>query len=570
MATKLTNLGLQFPDNSVQQTAASGGDVKENLVIKTVTPNVVTNDPVLLREDGYVEKIVGSTQSQDVGSNSTLTTANTFTDHYQLGGQHVSAYDPDQNKVIVFYRGGSGYWSYKIGTPNSGDTLPSFGSEVVFTTSSGDNGLSICYDTTANKLLIGYSRYTTTPTSAYRYHVTLATVNSNNTLTVNDTEIIDSSPSLISANSTVSSIVHDVSSGRNVVAVELYGGVWLFCATPSGNSLVLGSLVEVGSANVDNTTPRLVYSPYIEKTIVLWEIHVTSNYGTGKSAVLEISSNGTITTNSYSTFITPNGWSHSMYRVYNGGSRWAGFEVADDGKETIVAVFRYFYGYVMAAGVIGSTQVTWTEPTSANYGGVFVDYDKVGLITHNGNTTNQFTGSWMDAGIALDVIWDENIKKFSMMYDTSYAHNIGGTNYDGAIAVIFSASDGKVTVEKMFGALGKYSGYPPSNSVKLLYLPTSNYTLAMGVNTVVDEIPYCVMYRPSGQVTNAEEFVGVASESGSGGSTIGVILRGSTYTGGSGLTPGETYYIDFDASLTTTNTTFQKLIAVSSTDLLIL
>ena len=109
---------------------------------------------VAFRDDGnsdYGTAVVGTVSGTSIsfGSEAVFETNQT--------SLHSLAYDPDENKTVLNYRhdGASGHGKSRVGTVSG--TSISFGSAVTFNTASTSSWISSVYDTTNNKIVVGYT-----------------------------------------------------------------------------------------------------------------------------------------------------------------------------------------------------------------------------------------------------------------------------------------------------------------------------------------------------------------------------------------------------------------------------
>ena len=109
---------------------------------------------VAFRDDGnsdYGTAVVGTVSGTSIsfGSEAVFETNQT--------SLHSLAYDPDENKTVLNYRhdGASGHGKSRVGTVSG--TSISFGSAVTFNAASTTSWISSVYDTTNNKIVVGYT-----------------------------------------------------------------------------------------------------------------------------------------------------------------------------------------------------------------------------------------------------------------------------------------------------------------------------------------------------------------------------------------------------------------------------
>ena len=208
--------------------------------------------------DGFA--VVGT-----VANNSTTfgTPVEFSSDYDEKDGDIV--FDPDTNKVIISYGGGNGYGTAVVGTIDSSDNSITYGTAVVFNSSSTSFS-RMSYDTVNNKVVIAYNN------------------NSEGSAivgTVSGTDISFGDEESFNGNTAYATPVYDVASGKTVVfykdqAGSNYGNARV--GTISGTDISFGT--EATFASASTTILTAIYEPDVQKIVVAFQDAANSNKGT--------------------------------------------------------------------------------------------------------------------------------------------------------------------------------------------------------------------------------------------------------------------------------------------------
>ena len=228
---------------------------------------VASNNKVVFiwsdKDDSYKGKVAVGTisgTSISVGSPVTFNTNGTYA--------QVIGYDPDNDKIVVFYRdaGDSNYAKAKVGTISG--TSISFGSATTFATVVATD-MSVAYDTTANKFVLAYSNNSSSNQG-------IAIVG-----TVSGTSISFGSATQFSSLGRGNSVVYDSSNDKTVIlyrstqssGIASWSGI---VGTVSGTSISFGSATEV-SGNF--SYPEATFDSSNNKVVVTYAAHGSVNSG---------------------------------------------------------------------------------------------------------------------------------------------------------------------------------------------------------------------------------------------------------------------------------------------------
>jgi hypothetical protein len=228
MATSLVATGVQFPDATIQTTAAGAGGSSLEAV---ASGSLSDGSKVIVNSDGTVSVVVGAAQA--VGTPVVFESAAT--------SNISSTYDVTNNKVVVAYRdeGNSGYGTAVVGTVSG--TSISFGTPVVFESASTEF-ISASYDLTNNKVVVAYSDL---GNSFYGTAIVG---------TVSGTSISFGSPTVFATSDIYfTSAIYDTANEKTVISYNASGtSARSIVGTVSGTSISFGTAVVFTGTNINS------------------------------------------------------------------------------------------------------------------------------------------------------------------------------------------------------------------------------------------------------------------------------------------------------------------------------
>ena len=128
------------------------GNVQQDTQIRAIASGTLPNgSPVLLKTDGTVEAVSETVVSSAVGSKSVFESGNT--------SHHASAYDSTNNKVVFVYSDddNSNYGTACVGDVDPSNNSISFGTPVVFQSAAAlSNRMGATFDSNAGKIVLAY------------------------------------------------------------------------------------------------------------------------------------------------------------------------------------------------------------------------------------------------------------------------------------------------------------------------------------------------------------------------------------------------------------------------------
>ena len=216
----------------------------------------------------YGTAVVGTVSGTSISFGSPVIFKSANTPHV------ASTFDSNANKVVVAYQDATNasYGTAIVGTVSG--TSISFGTAVVFENAAQAEGIKLCFDTNANKILIAYAKYAF---GSVNYHGT-AVVG-----TVSGTSISFGSPVAFHAASTYQiGVAYDPDTNKTVITYKdqdnsNYGA--LVNGTISGTSVSFSSEFVFNAASTSYTAP--VYDSNADKTVIFYQDNGNSGYGTG-------------------------------------------------------------------------------------------------------------------------------------------------------------------------------------------------------------------------------------------------------------------------------------------------
>lgn len=500
--------------------APTWGDVSASPSFEATASGTLANgDTVILQSDGTVKAVTRTQATEAIGSQTRASASNNGM--IPLGVCYV----PDSNAVVVFSGNNSNNKLYAAAGTVSGNTI-TFGSEIDLTFTSGRPdteryNFSCCYDTNANKIVIAYRDVNNSNKGTCRV------------LSLSGTTITNGSPIVFNnANTFHIGTVFDSSQNKVVIFFADAGDSDASTYVVGTVSTSSNTATFTSSSNV-NSSERgedhsAVFDPAANKILLAYY-----NPGQGDSYVRKCSLSGnTLTVGYRETFksgraqYTQTAWhpaNNELYISYANGSTGAG---------EIVAMSMTSTGTGLQKGV------TRTFENSSGY------YHDI---------------AYHPIAKRIDLVWTDNGDSFKYTHVTS----------DGAASPVLTIPSEQcimtnstcIDTERPFIVLHEQTNkfvffYRHKNASDSAYLKT-----------------HASVYQPGFDVTNltASNFIGISDAAYSNGQTATIQVIGAVDDAQSGLTIGETHYIQKDGSLATTADTPSVAagLAVSATKLLI-
>ena len=402
--------------------------------------------PVVVNADGTVSVVSSSTFTQAVGSAAVFESANT--------DYPFASFDTTNNKVLIVYSdsGNSNYGTAVVGTIDTSDNSISFGTPVVFASSSvQDNRVAFSPDN--GKFLIAYKDNNATAGKVIVGTVSGTTVSFGTAATFANVDAIS-----------LALVYNEASSGVGFFVIAYKD------STNSGHGkAVVVSILANGTPNVYTpatfaaveTTPwpsSIAYDSVNQKTIIAYRDDANSNKGT---AIVATRSTGTLSFGSEVLF--NNGASQYITAVYDStnGKVVIGYQdYGDSSKGTAVV------GTVSGTSIsFGSESVFNTGDTRQLSGAFDVDGGKVIFGYADAGNSNQGTFvvgtvSGTSISFASEVVFEAGAVSTHLV-STAYCSTIGkivfayrdndNSNYGTAIVLQNAYTSNNLTSENYIG-----------------------------------------------------------------------------------------------------------------------
>ena len=494
--------------------------VKTGSIPKSITATasaaIATKKPVILNSNGTITQVTRTSAEVPFTSGTPVEFEN------DASASGVSAaFDSNSNKVVITY---SNYYK-----PNSGDkggfcivgtvsgTSIYFGTAVCFSSNATGHGTSVCFDSTNNKVVIGYRD----EDDSNKGKVIAGTVSG-------------TSISFGSAVTFESGVTTDINlafgNGRVLISYIDDGdtdNVKALLATLSGTTITLHQYVQLSNNTAND--PKVVYIGSDKFLMAARELNTTTNYG---SAVV-ISMN---TSNNTITWGTPVDFESSSITA-SGNPRGPGISYDSTSGKAVISFCKLSdasNGYALVATVSGTTPSFGTA------------------VKFNDNGT---TGT-------LANVYDPDQDKHIIVYTDREVTNDPGTAIEATVSGTILTFGSPVAFQSTLGPTWMAVTYDTSNNKSVA---------AYQVNTGRGNA--AVLSTGEAEVNNltTTNFLGIADEAMASSGSGSVVVQGGTVTGLSGLTIGSTYYIQGDAALATSAGTpsVKAGKAISTTSLLL-
>ena len=397
-----------------------------------------------------------------------------------------SAFDSSSNKMVIAYRdSGNSNYSTAVVGTVSGTSI-SFGTPAVFESSAGQD-FSPVFDSNANKVVIAY-------TGANDYGRSVVA-------TISGTDItFGSSVIFYSGVATFDSAVFDSSNNKIVIAYKDNSNSSIGRAvvgTVSGSSISYGSAVTWASSEIQY--PSIAFDSSNNKVVISSQVGPNGSRN-GQSIV------GTVSGTSIS---------FGSLTTFEAGSVDFTSTAFDSINNKIVVAWRIYSGGWYGKAIVGTV-----SGTSISFGTV-VSYASA-TITSISNTFDSNTGT-----VVVSYRDESNSNKGTFVTGT-----VSGTSISFTSPTVFEG-DATNYITSSFDS--------NSNKVVIAYQDAGNSSYGTAI-----------VVQPPGSIPNltAENYIGM-SQGGSvaDGSSATVDIIGSLSTNQSGLTAGQSYFVQTDGTI---------------------
>ena len=400
-----------------------------------------------------------------------------------------AAYDSTNNKVVIAYRddGNSNYATAVVGTVSG--TSISFGTPTVFESGATYYTYGVAYDSANEKVVIGYADYGAGGSGK-------AIVGS-----VSGTSIsFGSEVTFESQNVNDTALEYDSVNGKVVVAyrnADSSGQGMARVGTVSGTSISFGSATTFESNNIYQISAT--YDSTNGKVVIAYQDQDNSYYGT---AVV-----GTVSGTSIS-FGTPvvfeSGYTTRFSATYDSSNQKVVIAYCDGGNSD--------YGTVVV-GTVSGTSISFGSPV------VFESANSIEISATYDSSNGKVVIAYRDEG--------------NSSYGTAIVGTVSGTSISFGSPVLYNSGE------------SSYSSaiYDSSNNkVVIAYKDWGNSSYG----TAIVFSPVTISRN-----LTLENYIGISDGAYSNGQTATIQLTGAVDDAQSSLTPGQSYYVQNDGTLST-------------------
>jgi hypothetical protein len=451
-----------------------------------------TGDAVVVNSDGTVSAAALENVTQANGSRTAFNATRT--------NWTSSAFDSLNNKVVIAYRNqdDSEHGYAVVGTVS--DTSISFGTPVKFNAGNSEY-ISIVYDANAQKVVICY-----TDASNSDYGTAIVGTVSGTSISFG-TEVV-----FVSSTARFVSAVYDSNSNKVVIAY-VNSSYWgkAIVGTVSGTSISFGAENGYQSSRVDH--PTVGFDSTNNKAVIMFSDDGNGNYLTG--IVATVSGTG----------------------ISFGSKVSSGFATYENNSSIDIA-FDSANGKIV---VVTQSDASPNKPTAlvATVSGTSLSFGSP--VTINTNLT---TGQ-------MRVVYDSVAGKINVFYadrtsDDDLVYNVGTVSGTG---ISFGS---KITLIAATTAFDRPYDYPAvtydSNQQRVIY----SYMIGYSINT--NRIGESIVIRNAASIPNltSENYIGTAASGAPSGQGSKINIKGAVDESQSGLTAGQSYYVQTDGTLSTT------------------
>jgi hypothetical protein len=428
-----------------------------------------------------------------------------------------AAYDANAQKVVVTYQdaNASNYLKAVVGTV-SGSTI-SFGSPVTFYSGNGLQTKCV-YDANSQKIVVAYN-------AQYNGYGIVGTVSG--------TSISFGAPTAFDNSGYASSfdMAYDENAQKVVITYRNYnsGNPGLaIVGTVSGTSISFGSAAQFTS-NVSSQNSTISYNAAAQKVVIGYNDANSSNRATAIVGTVS----GTSISFGSAVQLTSTNNTYTPQSVYDANAQKTVFFHSNASNNGVDAVVATVSGSSISLGTPVTVQINWYSLPFASF-----VYDpgaqKIVALYYNGyDRSGSGTGTSIIVG---------TVSGTSISFDVpTYIEDGSGYTFNEMSSIVYDASAQKiVSVFDRSGSSGEGKA-------------------------VVSQLGYT-----SANLT-AENYIGISDGAYSDGDSATIQITGSVDDAQTGLTAGQTYYVQSDGTLATTPDTISVIAgtAVSSTKLLI-
>ena len=399
-----------------------------------------------------------------------------------------AVYDVNSGKVVIVYEHNAPTTEIRAIVGTVSGSTISFGTAVSFGNTGGNEDMEISYDAVAQKVLIAYIDNNDSKKGK-------AIVG-----TVSGTSISFGSPATFSSETLYGvAITYDANAQKHLIVMDVnFGSLKCVVATVSGTSVSFGSVYTVSNSGW-SPWPCVEYCSHTQKNLITWQNGGNNSYGTALTATLS----GTTVSFGNATVFTS---------LANSGYSGLGY---DSDQNTFVLAHNQYDPSTGDKSFLTCFQISGTNVTA----GTPVQYvagridQRPGVTYHAGakkiivNFGNPLTsGRW---SYVIGTVSGNSISVGSVVQvDTATSTTWHASTYDSATGRIVMAAN--------------------SNGGR------------------------AVVFSPAYSNLTNENFIGISDDAYADGASATIQVAGSVDDAQSGLTAGQSYYVQTDGTLALT------------------
>ena len=496
----------------------------------------------------YGTAIVGTVDP----SNNSITFGSYFVFNADLTYWNSPIFDSTNNKVVIAHNSGTGSVGKASVFGNTGFTLPSLGSPIVYSTAntSGD----IAYDPSSNKIVIAYSDG---GNSSYGTAVVG---------TVSGTSISFGTPVVFEAATSPSIAITYTTSGKVVIAYKDDG-------SSGRGTAVVG---EVSGTSISFGTPGVFTSNDIYETAITYD---SSN---DRVVIAFTDMDNSYRTTSVIGQISGTSINFSGLNTFDYGVR--NTVTYDSTNNKVVFVYRD-----EPNADAGTVKVGTVNSGSLSYGSAVVFTSDANYMSSAYDSTNQkiviayHDGD--DNGYGKAIVG--TVSGDSISFGTPVVFNYAHTR---STSMAYDSTNGKIIIgyqdwgNNFYGTaiVGTVSGTSISFGTPIVFESANTSTIKTAYDSTNDQT--VIIYRDAGNSyygtaiifnnqtlsTNltAENYIGISNGAYTNGQTATIQVTGSVDDAQSGLTAGQAYYVQDDGTLGESGSVFAGT-AVSASKIIV-
>jgi len=251
--TYYTGYSLSFNLSETNLTAASFVGVADSAISASAAGSVIV-------QGGTVTGLTSASSTMSFGSPVNF-------DGAGWKQKNRMAYDTTNNRVVNIYEDntGTGYVTAVVGTVSG--TTTEWGTAVVVK-SAVTNGVSIAYDTNAQKMVAYYN-------SGSAHYARVGTVSGSGT---GATISFGAEVTVVAANADLCAIAYDANAQKVVVTVEESSVLKALVGTVAGTDITFGTAASFYSGDANNPGPQIAYDANAQKVVIQYT-KTSDSYG---------------------------------------------------------------------------------------------------------------------------------------------------------------------------------------------------------------------------------------------------------------------------------------------------